>query len=96
MFVDHLALRIVLDLAVFVAIGEPATSSSGRPSATSLQVKSNSLRPTQSMAGDAFNVSVGRTAACAPTKPILVSGLLLFDRFGDFAIVFQRRRARYE
>ena len=26
------------------------------------------------MAGEAFKVSVGSTAACAPTKPILVSG----------------------
>jgi hypothetical protein len=48
--------------------------SSGRPSATSLQVKSNSLRPTQSIAGDAFKVSVGKTIVCAPTKPIFVSG----------------------
>src|SRR6266550_4131152 len=47
---------------------------SSRPSATSLQVKSNSLRPTQSIAGDAFNVSVGKTIVCAPTKPIFVSG----------------------
>ena len=30
--------------------------SNGRSSATSLQVKSNSLRPTQSIAGDAFSV----------------------------------------
>ena len=26
------------------------------------------------MAGDAFNVSVGSPAACAPTKPMVVSG----------------------
>src|SRR5271170_661698 len=45
-----------------------------RSSATSLQVKSNSLRPTQSIADDAFKVSVGKTIVCAPTKPILVSG----------------------
>ena len=45
-----------------------------RPSATSLQVKSNSLRPTQSIAGDALSVSVGNTIVCAPTKPILVPG----------------------
>ena len=45
-----------------------------RPSATSLQVKSNSLRATQSMAHEALSVSVGRTIACAPTKPILVPG----------------------
>jgi hypothetical protein len=49
---------------------------SGRPSATSLQVKSNSLRPTQSMARDAFNVSAGNTAACAPMNPMVVSGRL--------------------
>ncbi len=45
-----------------------------RSSATSLQVKSNSLRPTQSIAGEAFSVSVGNTMVCAPTKPILVAG----------------------
>jgi len=33
----------------------------------------NSLRPTQSMAGEAFNVSEGSTAACAPTNPIVVT-----------------------
>src|SRR6266568_7241806 len=53
---------------------KPAIVESGRSSATSLQVKSNSLRPTQSIAGDAFNVSVGNTIVCAPTKPIFVSG----------------------
>jgi hypothetical protein len=26
------------------------------------------------MAGEAFSVSTGNTAACAPTKPIFVSG----------------------
>ena len=50
------------------------TSLSGRSSAISLHVKSNSLRPTQSIAGDALSVSVGKTIVCAPTKPILVSG----------------------
>src|ERR1700690_3540805 len=47
---------------------------SSRPSATSLQVKSNSLRPTQSIAGDALSVSVGNTIVWAPTKPIFVAG----------------------
>src|SRR5450432_593808 len=55
-----------------------------RSSATSLQVKSNSLRPTQSIAGDAFNVSVDKTDFRV--------GLLRFDRLGHLAIVFQRRR----
>ena len=45
-----------------------------RPSATSLQVKSNSLRPTQSIAREALSVSVGNTIVCAPMKPILVPG----------------------
>ena len=32
------------------------------------------MRPTQSIAGDAFSVSVGSTIVCAPTKPIFVPG----------------------
>ena len=52
----------------------PEIPSKGRPSQTSLQVKSNSLRPTQSIAGLALRVSVGSTAAWAPTKPIRVEG----------------------
>src|ERR1039457_5982026 len=46
-----------------------------RSSATSLQVKSNSLRPTQSIAVEALSVSAGKTIVCAPTKPILVVAL---------------------
>ncbi len=63
----------------------PLTSESGRPSATSLQVKSNSLRPTQSIAGDAFKVSVGSTAACAPTNPIVVDGFCSLIAAATFA-----------
>ena len=52
----------------------PEMDSIGRSSQTSLHVKSNSLRPTQSIAEEAFSVSVGKTAVCAPMNPIFVSG----------------------
>src|SRR6266508_4666489 len=46
-----------------------------RPSATSLMVKSNSLRATKSTAGAASRLFSGSTATLAPMKPILMSGL---------------------
>ena len=46
-----------------------------RPSATSLMVKSNSLRATKSMALDAFSVASGSTATLAPIMPIFKPGL---------------------
>jgi hypothetical protein len=49
-----------------------------RPSATSRQVKSNSLRATKSTAGPACRLSVGLTATLAPTKPIFTAGLMSF------------------
>ena len=48
----------------------------GVPSATSLMVKSNSLRATKSTAGPAMRLFSGSTATLAPIKPILMSGLI--------------------
>jgi hypothetical protein len=53
----------------------PAMSLNGLPSATSLIVKSNSLRPTKSISGDARRLPSGSTATLAPTIPILSDGL---------------------
>ena len=46
-----------------------------RPSATSLMVKSNSLRATKSIAPEAASVASGSTAALAPIMPIFRLGL---------------------
>ena len=48
----------------------------GVPSATSLMVKSNSLRATKSTAPAAMRLFSGSTATLAPMKPILTSGLI--------------------
>ena len=48
----------------------------GLPSATSLMVKSNSLRATKSTARPAIRLFSGSTATLAPMKPILMSGLI--------------------
>jgi hypothetical protein len=53
----------------------PTMSLNGLPSATSLIVKSNSLRPTKSISGDARRLPSGSTATLAPTIPILSDGL---------------------
>ncbi len=53
----------------------PAMRPKSRPSATSLMVKSNSLRATKSIAGDAFRLSSGSTATFAPIMPIFRLGL---------------------
>src|SRR6516164_11667947 len=54
----------------------PAIWRKGRPSATSLMVKSNSLSHTKSIAGDALRLSSGLTATAAPTRPILIRGFI--------------------
>ena len=56
----------------------PSIRSGARPSANSLIVKSNSLRPTKSIAADAFRLSSGWTATLAPTKPTLSDGFASF------------------
>src|ERR1700712_2053394 len=46
------------------------------PSASSLMVKSYSLRATKSSAAQASMLSIGSTATLAPMKPILAVGLM--------------------
>ncbi len=46
-----------------------------RPSATSLMVKSNSLRATKSINGEALSEPAGSTATLAPTSPIFSAPL---------------------
>src|SRR6266446_4494737 len=53
----------------------PLMSLQGMPSATSLIVKSNSLRATKSTARAAIRLFSGSTATLAPMKPIRMSGL---------------------
>src|SRR5258708_2367095 len=48
----------------------------GMPSATSLMVKSNSLRATKSTACPAMRLFSGSTATLAPMNPIFTSGLI--------------------
>jgi len=57
----------------------PSTWSSGRPSATSRQVWSNSSRVTKSIAFDARSDCSGRIATCGPTKPISSFGFTSFS-----------------
>src|SRR6266545_774597 len=45
-----------------------------RPSATSLMVKSNSLRATKLSAGAALSAASGATATAAPTMPMMSEG----------------------
>src|SRR5687768_17885504 len=45
-----------------------------RPPRSTLFPYTTLFRSTQSIAGDAFSVSVGSTAACAPMNPIVVEG----------------------
>ena len=52
----------------------PATEASGRPSATSAMVKSNSSRATKSMAVEACSERSGCTATLGPTKPTMTAG----------------------
>ncbi len=54
-------------------------SARSRPSATSLTVKSNSLRATQSTGTPWRRLSSGCTATFAPMKPILSAGLAPFS-----------------
>ncbi len=57
----------------------PATSLSGRPSATSAIVKSNSFLATKSTAGAALRLFSASTATLAPMSPALRSGLTAFS-----------------
>src|SRR5262249_25554834 len=56
----------------------------GRPSATSLQVKSNSLRQTKSIAGASFKLFSASTATLAPIRPALSLGLAAFSASTHF------------
>src|SRR5262249_24410142 len=56
----------------------PSIFSQGRPSATSLHVRSNSRRVTKSIAFDARSDGSGKTATCGPTKPMASFGFASF------------------
>ena len=61
----------------------------GLPSATSLMVKSNSLRATKSTAGPAMRLFSGSTATLAPMKPILISGLTVLMHLRRLHVGFE-------
>ncbi len=56
----------------------PSIAAKSRPSATSLIVKSNSLRATKSIGAPFCRLSSGCTATLAPTKPIFSAGFASF------------------
>ncbi len=70
----------------------PATLARSRPSATSLIVKSNSLRATKSIAGEASRLFSGSTATLAPIRPILRLGIERLERLGGAHVGGKRRR----
>ncbi len=57
----------------------PSIFDRSRPSATSLMVKSNSLRATKSISGDPAMLPFGSTATLAPTRPAFRFGFTAFS-----------------
>ena len=92
MFVDHLAFGIVLDLAFLVPVGKPGdrfeTDAFGHFLAG--EIKFLAADPID---GPGSLQRFGRQhRRMRADETDLRFGPVLFDRFGDFAIVFQRRR----
>ena len=76
-----------------VAVGQPVDAAPSRaPSATSLMVKSNSLRATKSTAVACLEAACGSTATLAPTRPTLRSGLRVLQRLDGLDVGRERRR----
>ena len=71
--------------AVARAVGQALDAvAKARPSATSLIVKSNSLRATKSTAGAAFRLPSASTATLAPIEPDLQVGIRAFSASAVF------------
>jgi hypothetical protein len=70
--------------AVAPAPGQALDAAKSRPSATSLTVKSNSLRATKSTTGASRRLSSACTATLAPISPTLSDGFSAFSRSATF------------